>query len=67
MLGEQETRRLIRDINRLRFCWWERKMRCNYYSVVKDVHEDKIEMLEEKVEQLEKIIARHQRDNCEAG
>lgn len=67
MLGEQETRRLIRDINRLRFCWWERKQRCNYYSIVKDLHEDKIEMLEEKVEQLEKIIARHQRDNCEAG
>ena len=58
--------RLIRDRNRLRFAWWERKQMCKNYAILQDVWEERNDEQEAKIEQLETMIALHQRGNCEA-
>lgn len=57
--------RLIRDRNRLRFTWWERKQMCKNYSVLHDFWEARNEAQEEKIEQLEKLLAKAQGARCE--
>jgi len=61
-----KSERLIRDRNRLRFAWEQRKQMCQFYAIVVDKKDDKIEELECRIEQLETIIALHQRSHCEA-
>ena len=58
--------RVLRDRNRLRFAWWERKQMCKNYAIIHDVLEDKIDRLQDQVTRLEIALARHQGDNCEA-
>ena len=63
---QQRTERLIRDLHRLKFCWYERKQMCKNYAIIHDVLEDKIDRLQDQVTRLEIALARHQRDHCEA-
>ena len=57
--------RLIRDRNRLRFCWDERKKMCKNYSILHDFWEQRNDEQEEKIEQLELMLAKAQGARCE--
>ena len=57
--------RLIRDRNRLRFAWFERKQMCKFYDLLRVSNESKIEALEEKVEMLEIALAKAVDNACE--
>jgi len=59
------TERLLRDRNRLRFAWEQRKQISRYQSIVIELRETRIEELEDKVSQLEVMLANYHRDNCE--
>ena len=64
--GDMVSRgRLVRDRNRLRFAWFERKQMCKFYDLLRVTQEAKIEALEEKIEKLEIALAKAVDNACE--
>ena len=60
-----KSERLIRDRNRLRFAWEQRKQMCQFYAALKETLDTKIEAQEARIEQLEVALSRAVANACE--
>ena len=60
-----DRERILRDRNRLRFAWFERKSRCRNYAILHDFWEARNEAQETRIAELEVMLAKAQGARCE--